>query len=276
MNWPTKQNASLKLFVTGIPRRARLLEIEKFFKSYASVKLSENKPSMMSGVDQQNRGFCFLVCDAYAGSLLTQMREFKFHGRTLTVTYNKSGKDLVDFNRKLNKCRLILKRVPGHVSQNQITEFIELNFGPVAKIFPFLPNVPQRGGEPTKTKKYLTYSVLMLNPSSANAMCSDSQITLPGGIAVEVERYSKKPILDDGVSTNKPSTIPQVNQAKANDNSGRQHDVCHQFKPCQRGYHMAGQSSGNNYKLGHHLTANLVFRVEMTQFTLRRARPDQM
>jgi RNA recognition motif-containing protein len=276
MDWPTKQNASFKLFVTGIPRRARLLEIEKFFKSYASVKLCENKNMKMSSLDQQNRGFCFLSGDANAGSLLTQMREFKFHGRTLTVTYSKSGKDLFDFNRKLNKCRLILKRVPGHVCQNQITEFIELNFGPVAKIFPFLPNVPQRGGEPTKVKKYLTYSILMLKPSSANAMCSDGQITLPGGIAVEVERYRKKPVLDDVVSTNKPSTTPRVNQAQANDYSGRQRDVCHQIKPCQRGYHMVGQSGGNNSKLGHHLTGNLVFRVEMTLFTFRQARPNQM
>jgi hypothetical protein len=280
MDRPAHQYAYAKLFVTGIPRRIPLAEVERFFQRYAQVRLSDYKMSMPTESDQENKGFCFLECyraeDAFR---LAQMYEFDFYGRTLTATRSKSGMELVVYNRRLNKCRLILKRVPSCMCQAQITKQIEDKYGPVAKIFHFLPNIARLGGVFKKVKKHLTYSVLMQDPSSAAAMWNDGQIIFDSNISISVERYRKPPI----PQASKPPRLDghmdasHTGQARVNEPGSWIRHNRHLCKPCERGYHIHS-AKGDEFKtrVDPRESTNFVFRINKFRSTIAHLRSSQM
>lgn len=111
-----------KLFVAGVPSRADPRRVASFFKKFGPIKLGHSYPSSNS-TNKTGKGFCHLLCfDQTLAEKLVEIRYYDFMGRTLTVTFHKSGNDLVVQSKQLNKYRVILKRVPGSYTEDLLKQ----------------------------------------------------------------------------------------------------------------------------------------------------------
>lgn len=188
----TIEKPSVKLFVAGIPSGVKPQTVLEFFSAYGYFELCQ---SCSRGNDSgRKKGYCNLLgFDANEINRVVGQRFFKFMNRTLTVTRHKSGVDLIIYSKRINKCRVIFKKVPVTYSEITFSQTIRSLCGEIESLFQFQPALPLplNTGRKKSNDKKLIFSVVFKNRDIAQNLIRQGTFTLAEGIVVKTEPYLK-------------------------------------------------------------------------------------
>lgn len=192
--YTTRQGQSgvlYKVFVAGVPASAKTSTIVTYFSQFGNFMMdqdSSRRPDSSHGLE--SRGHCLLTTrDSHAYAEVTQRKYFAYLGRTLTVLPHKTGVGLIVHNKKLNRCRVILKRVPRWLGEDSLRSLLETKVGPVQALFQFKSADTcdsYKGGS-----RYDTYSAIFEDKLHARQLTTTGQVDLGNGTVVVVEKYKK-------------------------------------------------------------------------------------
>lgn len=175
----------LRLFVAGVPLQAKRADIIRCFRHFwpLSVELLESNSS------SQHR-WVLATKSVEVYNKLIQIKTFQFDDQSLlTVMPLRSGIKLIIHNKRLNRCRVILKRVPLSFDECSLWQILETRFGKVQACFKFKKMHQQQ--KINKPDRFCTYSVTFDNKSSAQAILSLESVWLDQYTNIRVERFSK-------------------------------------------------------------------------------------
>ena len=182
-----------KLFVAGIPSGVHPTAVLNFFKQFGNLEIC---PSSL-GQDRSSRGkgYChFLSMNPRVTARIVEIRFFKFMGRTLTVTENKSGAQLIIESKRLNKCRVIFKKIPSYVDEAEFGRQLVSYGYEVDALFQYKPVVPpgvdQRNGASVSYRGSV-FSVIFKKKHVAQMIIQDGNIALSDGSMVKAEPFLK-------------------------------------------------------------------------------------
>lgn len=191
----SENEVGVKLFVAGVPSGISQQLIVDFFKSYGHLELATaNNATGWRQSTINSKGHIILNCyDRLLAKDLIAQRNFNFLGRTLAVSEFMSGQDLISLNHKLNKCRVILKKVPSHIDQATLRSELSSKWGPLENIFQFKPMNPMDTTKLKKTEppKYHVYSAIFKDPLHANKLIKYGFFDLSDGSRVQTEKFTK-------------------------------------------------------------------------------------
>lgn len=195
-----------KIFVAGVPSSLRLGSVLDFFKRFGPIDKIEGI-NTRDGRSEHNkntfyldqlatRGCCVLTthCGRTFRRLVQEGQDFQLQGRTLICRVYRRGADLLNHNRKSNQQRVLLKLVPGEISEDELRRDLETEFGSVKVIFKFKSHKIQQDEPEQKLKKHSTYSVTFTDPEVAQELVRLGAVTLPSGAPIIVQQFefSKK------------------------------------------------------------------------------------
>jgi hypothetical protein len=196
----------IKLFVTGLEYKTPISQIYWLFSEYGpivniteKVKKLNHKPlnHSISGVDIKS-GSCYIEtsCNDTAEKILS-IGKFKLNNRDIMCSPYKLGKELADENNEKNNRRILLKKVPASVSEEEVKQRVEELFGLVEVFFPFLCD--QKRGVKTQTfakKKQVrsirTYSVMFRDGESCSLAIQAGALLLADGTKITIEKFSNE------------------------------------------------------------------------------------
>lgn len=186
----------MKLFVAGIPSGVDTRQVAKFFSQFGQFELLDHSGHIVGfQAASLSRGHMFLVCPdkAVADAMLAQ-RSFQFLGRTLTVTEYKSGQDLIAENQRLNKRRVILKKVPSYVAESDLRAELTKKCGPIHTLFQFKPvNSPDLSpSHAVEHPRFHVFSVVFKDLGAAKRLTKKGYFELSDGSKFFTEKFTKQ------------------------------------------------------------------------------------
>lgn len=251
------------LFIAGLPSQISLETVLAFLLDISPYFSLPSEESQKQKEHQLRKGCCVVLChDPYITQLLLDKRFLSFCGRTLTIMQQKTGVGLIIQNKKLKKCRVILKKVPRHLGETHLRHLLESIYGPLQILFQLKCNDPFDRHLTSKNEgtKYLTYSAYFMNAPDAKRLLTDGAIQIDDGSLIIANKHtetanSKREFesclavnqenYPHGFDSHKNETlesqrsafqIPHNNQMK----KGKQFELnfaFHQCKPSQKGYY---------------------------------------
>lgn len=153
------------IFVAGIPAYKTEIDVYNFFSHYGHIiEVQVLQAATMC------KSFKLCVDNAAYESIIKQT-VFLFEGRNVQCHPFITGFDLLKKNLRMNKCRVIVKKVPYFVSQDSLFEALESQAGQVSNIFEFKSDFRANTHSSMKNyKRYKTYSVLFEDSQSARLL----------------------------------------------------------------------------------------------------------
>lgn len=183
---------STKLFVAGLPSAISPLEILAYFRTI-SPAFSLTIPGDIDLCErQQKKGFCYLVCfDSEIAQYVIKKKFFSFLNRTLTVMKQLEGVDLIIQNKKVKKCRVILKQVPSTVTEAQLKYFIEERYGNLETIFRLRSKDPysDNNNKNANHMKFHAFSGYFKEKAHATALINLGVVTYIDGSTIHVHKH---------------------------------------------------------------------------------------
>lgn len=183
---------STKLFVAGLPSAISPLEILAYFRTI-SPAFSLTIPGDIDLCErQQKKGFCYLVCfDSEIAQYVIKKKFFSFLNRTLTVMKQLEGVDLIIQNKKVKKCRVILKQVPSTITEAQLKHFIEERYGDLETIFRLRSKDPYSDINKKKANlmKFHSFSGYFKEKAHATALINLGVVTYIDGSTIHVHKH---------------------------------------------------------------------------------------
>lgn len=260
--------STTKLFVAGIPSVISPKKIEEYFCQYGSVNLAFDDPYGNDNHQDESKGHCILICyDRKVAERITKIRFFKFMDRTLTVSKHISGVGLIIQTKRINQYRVIFKKVPNWFTEEEFTNEIEEQCGPVQAIFRYKPpHIEPTNRLQQNIQKYHTYSVILQDRNMVKELISSGQLWLSDGSAILTEKYAKAPLGNRTHKSNfqqtdhhlasssfrrtevsnvqtKPLKNPNKSSELPTNSSG---ELCmHMGKPTSKVYHSENRHFGN-------------------------------
>lgn len=186
----TSNNGITKLFVAGVPSGVNSQAVLEFFRQYGHFDLC---PSSVSPLGS-GKGYCNLLSyDSEETNRVVDQRFFKFMERTLTVTRHKSGLGLIVHNKRINKCRVIFKKVPPHYTEERFRQELTTLCGEVESLFQFKPVVPSSScyklhSYPSRSS---VFSVVFKSKQVAQKLVKLGSLTLMDDSVVKTESFLK-------------------------------------------------------------------------------------
>lgn len=192
-----ESEAAVKLFIAGIPSGISLQMVADFFGQFGFFKFPESEMGDASKSEHQAKGHCILLCpDHDLAFRIIAQKNFKFLGRTLTVTQHRSGIGLIVQNKRLNKCRVIFKKVPSYLTEDNFHQELEAACGHLQALFQFKPVNPMDQRKPfmTHQPRYSVYSAIFENKIIAKNLIHLGFLDLSDGSRIVAEKF-QKPLL---------------------------------------------------------------------------------
>jgi hypothetical protein len=194
-NTDPRHAAEYKVFVAGLPSSLKYKYVLEFFAQTGPVVRIEsiNRGSNRS-VDLEDlcsRGCCVLVthCPKTFDSL-TRDCSIKLLGRSLICKKYLERSELDEHNKRTNLQRVLLKRVPAHITEQQLSAFLSREFGKVLVVYPFKTQKCQdKIVLEKRPKSLLTYSVTFENPRTAQWLSDKGQVYGPDGSEISVHQF---------------------------------------------------------------------------------------
>lgn len=183
---------STKLFVAGLPSAISALEILAYFRTISPAFGLTTPGDIDLCERQQKKGFCYLVCfDSEIAQYVIKKKFFSFLNRTLTVMKQLEGVDLIIQNKKVKKCRVILKQVPSNVTEAQLKYFIEERYGDLETIFRLRSKDPyfDINNKLANYMKYHAFSGYFKEKAHAAALINLGVITYIDGSTIYVHKH---------------------------------------------------------------------------------------
>lgn len=187
--------AGIKLFVAGIPSGINLQLVVEFFGQYGKFQLfSERGYPHARRREHISQGHCILLCANYAlAQDMISQKTFLFLGRTLSVTQHRTGIGLIVQNKRLNKCRVIFKKVPSYMSEDRFREELVVRCGALQALFQFKPTNPIGYSRSIQAAppRYHVYSAVFLNKCVAKRLIGEGVLELSDRSRVIAEKFQK-------------------------------------------------------------------------------------
>ena len=180
------------IFVSGIPRRTFAKSVNIFFANlgfhtFVVSQYLEISPSEWP-IDS---GYCLMgTRSKQAFETLLNHSHFEFQGRQLKVQPQLTGLQLYKLNRSYNKRRILLKRVPGYISTEEIKRCLEKHFGRISEFFE-LKSEMSYYHQIDENRKNKTFSV-MFETIISDMIQGSIELEVSPGVYVHAERFSLK------------------------------------------------------------------------------------
>lgn len=189
------------LFVTGIPSRASLLDLETHFSRFGKVTILKLTSLRKGGrvvpanpISNIRRGFCVLstedkaTFDAIMGS-----SSVLFEERELLIGRFRQGAELESYNTYVSSRRVLLKKVPTTIDQQILRCLIEERFGATARMYRYGAESRQKADRKDWRRPHYTYCVDFEAVSSANHATAIRRLELPQiGCSIQIDRYNRR------------------------------------------------------------------------------------
>lgn len=193
----------LRLFVTGVPRHAKIENVRQYFLAFGDVHLQKYesyfKSIEKSTKDRVYRGpggagyFILLTHSSDVYHAILNHKPHTFQGRSLGISKLRTGLDLILYNSQLNNRKVILKKVPAYIGAEGLKSILLDTIGPVEKIFEFRSeNASVREhGPSTGSRNFKSFTVIFENKSDAKYISKVGLLQLAEGTVVKVEKFKR-------------------------------------------------------------------------------------
>lgn len=91
----------------------------------------------------------------------------------------------------INKCRVILKRVPGYFNEEDLREELSARCGQIQSLFQFKARIPNKLGSFDVCSQFKVFSVVFDRKDVAQTLIVEGKLILSKGAVVIVEPYLK-------------------------------------------------------------------------------------
>ena len=192
-----------RIFVAGVPSGVSSKTVESYFRSFGPItaiteidRRVEDAGIYSNDVDSTihpfeiMRGVCCVITpyeQTYNAILGTSNHCIK--KRTIMCSPYKSKKAAIKENRKNNKRRIIIKRVPSSIEEGIIKDSIEYLFGPISVFFSFLPEAMQVKNPYRNRRLHKSYSVMFTDKQSAQLAVDAGKFFLRGYGELAIEPF---------------------------------------------------------------------------------------
>lgn len=188
-----------RLFIAGLPVPLDLSEFTSYLTTFGTFRIDDNKyrKAMRRG---QVKGYITVeAIDKESFERLSSVKKLTFQQRTLAIMPFKVGSRLERMNKTINNRRIIVKKVPICMPDEELTDTISDFYGAIEFYFQF-----QRYSCSKKKKspgRYKTYSFIMESTDAAFEMTTSGSLLLPSGESIlflpydaskKVENQSRK------------------------------------------------------------------------------------
>lgn len=242
-----------RICVTGAPKYVRSHEIAEFFSAIGPIKVRRFHPpignsfSWREGQVRQGpsvlRHFILITESESIYSTILKLKSIMFKGRSLGVIPIRTGWELKKYYEKINRRKIILKKVPGQITLDELREFIESRYGSVENMYEFLtdrrdtdtPSVQPsertylNASNSSGQKRFKSYSVVFESLDSLALLPKDSQVNIRDDISIIIELHHKVSKATAGTLeadaksvqlTNTTTTAANRNLFRIGDNAG--------------------------------------------------------
>lgn len=187
--------SGVKLFVAGVPTGINQQLVADFFAQFGRIELMDTcGPNSCRGANRLTKGHTFLICqDKALAEKLTTQKCFTFMGRNLSVSYFRSGTELISQNQLLNKCRVIFKKVPSHITERDLREEVVRKYGALDTFFQYKPVNPSDSTKTSLTElpKYNVFSAVFKVAEVAQKLIDSGFLELDDGSKIITEKFTK-------------------------------------------------------------------------------------
>ncbi len=190
-----------RVFVAGMPSSLKLRYVKEYFSLIGRItrvepvnpKQREEPAIKSSDLLEQccRKGCCVISTDCQdTFNKLVGGANFRMLGRQIICKRYLESDELAAQNQKINQQRLLLKRVPSHVSEELLLQFLSACYGPVQVLYPFKTQKLQGGSLLEKTvKTFQTYSVTFEDQTLSHRLAEAGQILGPQNCTITVQQY---------------------------------------------------------------------------------------
>lgn len=182
------QITSVRLFVAGIPSRVGAANVQEYFEQFGPVRVvvqgQLTSPLM--------KGCCVLEtpCSQTLSRILSLFHLFR--GRNLQVSEYREGVDLIRYNQNLNRRRVVVKKIPKSWREEEVTQFLEIHFGPVQSLYKYKAQSPSSQASREQRQTSQTFSAVFYNKEDAQAAAAAHKLKTHDGLTIVLEKFCRK------------------------------------------------------------------------------------
>lgn len=186
-----KGQNSVRLFVTGTPAGTDGEALAAFFAGFGSVeKLVRHRTHRTA-----NAWVLTVDCEETKKRLLHHHR-LEFMNRHLQVQEFITGKSLAAKVQDMNERRVLARKVPGIITENAFTQWLESNFGSLETVFSFRTENPLLN-QLAASRRTKSYSILFRDREAAKQLIGLGRYTFhPDMEASLFEEFSRKRVVN--------------------------------------------------------------------------------
>lgn len=188
----------LEIYVAGVHSKTKQIELLHFFESFGPIVSVEPRPC------KDDKGFHIksnpwtsrVYWIVRAGDYETyknilDSKSIMFFGRTLYMSPVMTGRDLILHSKLKSKKRVLIKKVPSWVTEEQLLSAIESQIGKVEAYFKYETDSHKAKKHDSKKKirKVCTYSVTMQEKHCRDQLIGLGWLKITPEISVPVEKY---------------------------------------------------------------------------------------
>jgi hypothetical protein len=218
---------NFKIYVAGVHSRTKPLELLHFFESFGPIVSVEPKPckadtatdTKPSKSGAQKSYWIIEARDSQTYNKILTSKNCILFGRSLCLLPFMDGEDLILHSKLKSKKRVLIKKVPSWVTEEQLLAAIESQIGKVEAYFKYETDShkAKKLDSKKKIRKVCTYSVTMRNKQDREKFVQAGHLKLTSDITVQVEKYiSKKSQMEKNPPEDYAKPVPNLRKDSFN------------------------------------------------------------
>lgn len=202
-----------RICVTGAPKYVRSHEVAEYFSAFGPIRVRRfnppiGKPKVWKGGQVRQgptilRHFILITDSENTYDSILKFKTFTFNGRSLGVIPIRTGWELKKHYERINRRKIILKKVPSEITIDALRELIESRYGPVETMYEFLTDrreipaitpteTPDQGESNSNGKKrFKSYSLVFESLDSLALLPEGPRVILKDDISIIIELHHK-------------------------------------------------------------------------------------
>jgi hypothetical protein len=195
---------NLQIYVAGVHSKTKHSEILHFFESFGPIVSVEPKPckpdaAFGSELAKQQIPKSYWIVEAgdtETYSKILTVKNCTLFGRSLCLLPFMAGEDLILHSKLKSKKRVLIKKVPSWVTEEQLLAAIESQVEAYFK-YETDSHKAKKLDSKKKIRKVCTYSVTMRSRSDRETFVAAGYLRLTPEVSVPVEKYIQRRLHSD-------------------------------------------------------------------------------
>jgi len=224
------EEVDLRVHVTGVANPTPLKRVFEYFSQFGQIKavrenskrggvqLERDDPGSLEDLSVRlniRSGSCIVeILNLKTKKAILDYQSHNLDGRTLKCSNFKTAEQLSQENLVNNKRKVILKKVPSSIPEEELKQFLENQFGTLETIFPFMPDkkkLQKLTKENARTRTIKSYSVMFKEAQSAEKAATSYMLELPEYGKFFVEQFCHDVRKDRLVAHTQSKTLIRTN-----------------------------------------------------------------